>query len=492
MVVLVLAGALGLGYYVYQQGIGPASPSSTSSPSQTSGSWWPQSNIAEVQQAQASADAGDANYTWQLDPSLAGDTGPWGAEILDRFLREVFGWEEFRTGDGFASVEGGGLFTELVFLRCAPGRPNPLYPYDPVAGRCAPTIDDFRYETVVLTIEQPGRRGPSGIWVVTEWKELPPAERTSIDKHFITDFLAGQVEQVAPPSDGEATAVLQSFLGARVAGEGAEQYVHQHLEEADASRFAAPPPGEVPLLYATSEGAAYERYEIYRGVGPVWPEGFIEFRIRLFAADGTVVEQSVAVVRQEDGRVGLMYGVSGLTTENGQPVPTPYSFLGGDVTFTAAGRWSNYRDALYLGRQQPVGRFEIVADPREVESRCNAGPAPGDAEALLRNIQSNPDLKTTAPVTVRVGAIDALRIDIVAAPGASLCEQPYQGPIVLTEGGSTPLELGLENRMRLYLLDLRGRSGQILAIVIAAPASEFQQALEAATPIVDSIEFHLP
>jgi hypothetical protein len=44
--------------------------------------------------------------------------------------------------------------------------------------------------------------------------------------------------------------------------------------------------------------------------------------------------------------------------------------------------------------------------------------------------------------------------------------------------------------MRLYLLDLPGGSGRILAIAIAAPEDRFEQALEAPVPILDSFEFH--
>ena len=47
--------------------------------------------------------------------------------------------------------------------------------------------------------------------------------------------------------------------------------------------------------------------------------------------------------------------------------------------------------------------------------------------------------------------------------------------------------------MRLYLLDLpEGMSARILAIAISAPESEFERVVEAATPILDSFEFHAP
>jgi hypothetical protein len=466
----------------------------------TSGGMWPQSSLEEVFEAQELADASDPRYTWQVDPVLAafadGDAAedPLGAEIFERFIREEFGWEEF---SGFAVMgyaEGGGHVEGVLFIRCAPGRTNPLYPkiypeMPPEVRGCAPTIDDSRYETVRFNVEQPAGRGPSGIWVVTGWELLEPAEPGSLYEHLYPDFEQRQVEQVAPPSNAEVTALLQAFLEARVDGEGAETYLHPREAEGPAA-----PDEEVPLLYATTGGTPYERSEIERVQGPVWPTGWIELKVRLFAEDGTVVEQSFVVVRQEDGRLGLVYGSPSSrvpTTENGQAVPVPYSFLDGEVTFAAAPPWSDTildRTFTVLGG---VGRgsasqftmFTLVADPLTATG-CEAGPAPADAEALVRSIRSNPDLEATAPVAVSAGGIDALRMDVVAPgrPEVSDCAPMVLGQLSLAQG---------DGRMRLYLLDLpEGMSARILAIAISALDSEFERVAEAAAPVLDSFEFH--
>jgi hypothetical protein len=459
-------------------GPGPATPEAM----------WPQTSPEEVRQAQELADAGDPRYTWQVDPALVGGAAPWGAEIFDRFFREVLGWEEFSEIGGYAYGEGGGLYDELVFIRCGPGRTNPLYPDDPEGRGCAPTIDDFRYETAMLTIEQPASRGPSGIWVVTGWKMLQPGEPRSLFDRLDPDFTGRQVEQVAPPSDAQAIALLRAFLGARVDGEGAEQYLHLHDGEEPPS-----PEEDVPILYATTGGAAYERYEIDRLGGPEWPSGWIDFRIHLFAEDGTVVDQSFAVVRLEDGRLGLVYGFPQTddlpTEENGRPVPIPYSFLDGEVTFAAAPPWgetSHDRTSTILGG---VGRgsasqftmFMITADPR-TGTGCEAGPPAADVDALVRSIRSNPDLEATAQVAVTVGGIDALQMDVVA-PGQ------------LDGGDCAPMVLeGLyagHDRTRLYLLDLpEGMSARTLAISISAQDSEFDLVVKKAARILDTFEFH--
>jgi hypothetical protein len=491
----------GAGGVWYREGAAVPSPDSSSGPT-ISGQMWPQTSLEEVREAQELADAGDPDYTWQVDPVLASFGGPDAigepleAEMFERFIREELGWEAFSGFGVQGYVEGGGHLEGVLFIRCAPGQTNPLYPevypeMPPEVRGCAPTIGDSRYETVRFNVDQPARRGPSGIWVVTGWEMLQPAERGSLalDEHLYPEFDQRPVEQAAPPSDAEVTALLESFLGARVDGERAEMYLHHHDAEGPSS-----PDEEVPLLYATTGGNPYERSEIERVQGPVWPTGWMEFKVRLFAEDGTVVEQSLAVVRQEDGRLGLVYGFPQTdefpTTENGQAVPVPYSALDGEVTFDAAPPWSytsHDRTSTTLGG---VGRgsasqftmFTVVADPL-TGAGCEAGPAPADAEALVRSIRSNPDLEATDPVAVSVGGIDALLMDIVA-PG-----QLEVGDCFVLEH----LWLGQDGRMRLYLLDLPdGMSARILAIAISALDSEFEHVVEAATPVLDSFEFHTP
>ena len=61
--------------------------------------------------------------------------------------------------------------------------------------------------------------------------------------------------------EAQATERLEEFLAARIAGEGAEGHVR------------VDPDIDVPLLYATTAGAPYERYEIERVDGPRWPDG---------------------------------------------------------------------------------------------------------------------------------------------------------------------------------------------------------------------------
>jgi hypothetical protein len=488
---------------------GPAAPSLVPLPSSetSSGGMWPQSTFEEVPAAQERADAGDAGYTWQVDPQLASSDNlyPWESEVVKRFLRNGLGWEAWGIGgSGVFAGQPGVRYDEVMLLRCAPGRTNALYADMPADVRgCAPTIDDFRYETVRLSVQQPGRRGPSGIWVVTGWEMLPHVEPGTFNEHLYPHYGPRQVEQVAPPSDADVTALVEDFLRARVNGEGAEQYVHAHPDGWDHQ--------EVPLLYATTGGSPYERYEVDRLQGPVWPTGWIEFRIRLFAEDGTEVDQSFIVVRQEDGRLGLMYGLPDgatyfATTENGRPpAVATHSLLDGEVTFAVAEPWGEAWNvgvddvSTFMPFELDRSSMLVMADPVPVDADCAPGPVPADAAALVERIRSSPGVDASDPVTVRVGETDGLRIDLAFAAGEATgpgCGDLALGPRVGAHFGH--LSRGV---MRLYVLDLpEGMSARILGIAVAAPEPDqpcepgftpcFERIMEAAAPTLDSVELH--
>jgi hypothetical protein len=220
----------------------------------------------------------------------------------------------------------------------------------------------------------------------------------------------------------------------------------------------------------------------------------------MFAEGGTVVEQPFFVDRGEDGRLVLKYGTledaDVPTTENGNPVPEPFEFFDGEVTLSAPDPWMESGFIWGLDIQGP-GNFNaslgFARFPRSVGTGCSEGPPPADAEALALTLRSDPDIATTVPEGVNVGGIDALRMDVSAAPQASVCKN-WGAPLLLA-ANRDHRGVGLEQgtRSRLYLLDLpEGSSTQILAITVTAPEDRFKSVVQAAAPIVDSIEFHAP
>ncbi|HEX5591281.1 MAG TPA: hypothetical protein VFX65_13405 [Candidatus Limnocylindrales bacterium] len=298
--------------------------------------------------------------------------------------------------------------------------------------------------------------------------------------------------------EAEATALLEAFLAARIAGDGADELVAFSVDVASA--LVDP---EVPLLYAASTGAPYERTEFELVEGPVWPEGWMRFVVRLFAENGeTTVEQRVSLDWDDGDRLRLVYdfaewyGDGPGTTENGEAVPVRYEFLDGEVTYRAAYPLGPSRaenrdpDQLAIDRLEPdrtTNRIlALLADPRPIGPDCLAVPAPASADALARIIGSNPNYEATAPVAVTIGGRSALQMEVLRAPVSScglLLEPTFFG---ISD------RFASNDRARLYLLDLPGGSARILVIAISADGDDFETVLEWAAPILDSIEFHAP
>jgi hypothetical protein len=468
---------------------GAGDPSTTEDPLANLTPLWPQTSMEEVRQAQELADAGDPDYTWQVTRDLEGQVGqshPADAEIFGRFLEEALGWEDYLWDEAAAHPDGVDS-GDVVYIRCAPGGTNPLYP-DARGGGCAPTLDELRYETVKIHVAQLDRQGPSGIWVVTGWDIIEPFEQTP------------------PPSDAEIAELLEPFLQARIDGDGAEGLAEVAEYDPFADRRVDP---GIPLLYATSTGSSYERSEFeVVGGGPGWPSGRTQLEVRLFAENGDVVEQRFSLESDEAGLLRLVYdfepfGPQGpilATTENGNAVPVEYGFLDGDVTFRATypaqpdqENWVGGPDRFPVNglpfHKRNLTLVLLLADPRPVGPGCEEAKAPADAEALARSLRSDSDLEATAPVTVTVAGAPALQIDVLLTPDATEC------PFALTNiSGSGPLlvkdtPIFEDQLVRLYLLDLpHGASARVLAVVI--PHADVENALELAAPIVDSIEFH--
>jgi hypothetical protein len=458
-------------------------PTTTVSP--TSGGMWPQSTLQEVRAAQERADNGDPAYTWQVDPQLVEDDS-WvderhQVELVDRFLREVLGWEAYMLNSSQGTPSGGRFYDER-YLRCAPGRTNPLYPPGPEpewGELCAPTLDDFRYESVSLDLAQLDRQGRDGIWVVNRWRLTAPFAQ-------------------ADPVVVEARAAqrLEEFLAARIAGTGAEGYVHPDID--------------VPLLYATTSGAPYERYEIERVDGPQWPDGPTTFSARLFTdRDATVVEQQIS--RQQSGWLWLDVNT---TTENGQPVTMSYTSSDGEVTVSAPSTWEMWwpDDAhvpapegdpapdVWFGMMWPGAKQSYLdgeegigfVDPVAYDAWCAANggspllSAPADAAAIAQQVIADPNFETTAPVAVRIGGLEAVSMDVTLAPGGEACGI---GMIEISRWIHVLWEPG--PRLRLYLVDLpEGMSVQTLAITVVAPEERFEEFIAETAPIIESIEFH--
>jgi hypothetical protein len=193
------------------------------------------------------------------------------------------------------------------------------------------------------------------------------------------------------------------------------------------------------------------------------------------------------------------------STEAGVDGPGTFAILHGEVTFRAAEPWNDHAESYIDPRlffligpgnePAPGGEtagLSILVNPLPPETPCDSLRVPPSADELVQAIRSNPDLEATSPVTERVGGVDALRMDVVAAPGASIAPCGGAGvPVVSVPGRGAWGGVGLGRLGRLYVLDLPGGSARTLAILITAPEGAlFERAVEAAAPVLDSFEFH--
>jgi hypothetical protein len=249
--------------------------------------------------------------------------------------------------------------------------------------------------------------------------------------------------------------------------------------------------------------------------GPRWPSGRMIFSVRLFAdGDATVVEQQISWDRNQSGGFWMDANVS---TENGQPFSISYTSSDGEVAVSAPSTWEAWlpgtlgvpieegqvlhEDALDVWSaslwhaQDSLGsgeRIELV-DPVAYDAWCAANrgspllTAPADAASIAQQLIADPDFATTAPVTARVGGVDAVSIDVTLAPGGKACGI---GMIEISRWIHT---IGWEPgwRLRLYLVDLpEGMSVQTMAITVVAPEERFDDVIAETAPIIGSIEFH--
>jgi len=215
------------------------------------------------------------------------------------------------------------------------------------------------------------------------------------------------------------------------------------------------------------------------------------FEVRLFADDGTVVEQRFTLERDDAGRSRVVYHPQ-VTTENGEAVPVEYRFLDGEVTYRAtpplkpsqnADRGSDVLAVAGVLPHDDAPRkvLLMLADPHVIGPDCEAGPAPADAAALADSLRSNPDLEATAPVPVTIGGTPALQMDVSLVPGLR-CSLFFPH-----------VPWGVGHRARLSLLDLpEGSEAKVLALVTITDEDSFKPVVAAAAPIEHSIEIHAP
>ena len=168
--------------------------------------------------------------------------------------------------------------------------------------------------------------------------------------------------------------------------------------------------------------------------------------------------------------------------------------FGGDLTFAVAPPWdaeawpfNEPPNVITLLTEPNRDMMRLVSRPRPIGEGCLEGPAPSDASALAQAILSDADFEATGPILTSIGGQSAVRIDLVTASGASVCEATGM-PMAMTGAGLEAAD-GQPQGMRLYLVDHPDGWGRVLAIAVMAPETRLDAVVEAALPVLDSIEF---
>ena len=315
-------------------------------------------------------------------------------------------------------------------------------------------------------------------------------------------------------------------MAARVAGAGAERYLLSATLP-DGSPSWPAPPDEVPLLYANTSGARYERGEVEPVSGIEWPYDLAAYKVRLNAGD-TVVDQ--LFFSAPDGPAGVGYVRDGFateiapTTEDGRAVAGPPCDFDGYLTLRAVHPWVNRFHPGDLGCMiqlipqdagpstttdlaQRAGWDELVlmADPAWVSTDCQTAITGPDAATLAASMRSDPGLEATDPVAVTVGGIDALTMDVRMNARATGCVNVDTDGNPADPGALFPVLQWIDGVdavdgrvhlpatgawMRIYLLDPpEGSSLPTVQIAVVARGSSFDRAVEAAAPVLETIEF---
>jgi hypothetical protein len=176
------------------------------------------------------------------------------------------------------------------------------------------------------------------------------------------------------------------------------------------------------------------------------------------------------------------------------------------ITYTVPDGWANFEDlpgefllvppgstleGVGDGTSDSVGIYQGVAIPA---ADCEEVPEPGvgtSAEAMAAALSGRDGLVVSDPVSVTVGRLNGLRVDLAYAPGSdSGCHDPYFPlPFVPVIIGTGPADMdhsvyeGLSTR--LYLLDDEATN----IVIEVADAGSSPGTFDDYAPVIDSIQF---
>jgi len=94
----------------------------------------------------------------------------------------------------------------------------------------------------------------------------------------------------------------------------------------------------------------------------------------------------------------------------------------------------------------------------------------------------------TAPEAARVGAIDAMQLDVTSAESTGCIDNaPVLAPR-RTDGDPDWVNIGPDRQARVLVFDVPGKPQHTVAIVMDAPKGVFDRALQVAEPVLATFQ----
>jgi len=204
----------------------------------------------------------------------------------------------------------------------------------------------------------------------------------------------------------------------------------------------------------------------------------------------------VAVVISSDG--GSQPG----DTTSTPPTPPAPTVVNGRThqfevpfTYTVPSSWTYSGEGdVYLSMDMPAapgGDFLVLSSVVAARSDCSVRPEEGvgtSSDAIMEWLSTHPALDATTPQPITLGGATGSWVDVrLAADWHKNCPK---GLGLLTGHPDGPQSDSIygDERMRLYVLDLP--AGNNVAIMVDTPiASEFQDVIDEAAPVVESFDF---
>jgi hypothetical protein len=138
--------------------------------------------------------------------------------------------------------------------------------------------------------------------------------------------------------------------------------------------------------------------------------------------------------------------------------------------------WASLREGeAFLDVYRPLvgtGEGRLIRDVAILVARLDGDDAPGD---VIDRLEANPSLEVGGVGTAELDGAEGLRADV---------EATSEGTVVSFPGGSVSAFPG--RKLRVYAVDVDGRT---FVVVVDGAAESFDDDVEAAQPVLESVSF---